>query len=395
MQSEVPPGAERDEEALPTRPRVGFSAEPAPPTSVPQRRSEEAHPIIRPGVAEPAVVLPPSTEAYRQARPTLRSTEVPSRGPSVQRPPRAATITPFEFRVAEESRGQLAELNAAANRLHAISGAAEEAEDRREHEFRSHEDSRHAEFLQNQDARDREARERAAGVWGDLQTRLTALPPPRAELGAPISGRQAEPTLSDRESIRAVAAIAASRHASDVLETVREEREEAQRERQRLAMERAAMMADLGREKNMIVEEKDAQIRALEEEIARVREEFNNEKQRRAVEQAERREREQQETTERDIFIRNQLGDITNLLQDQQNMIGHEKAEMESRHEEEDEHRIEKDAHLAELDEMIRRIYDDLTAGREISENERRESTEGIDPLDCCTELLMTIITST
>ncbi len=154
--------------------------------------------------------------------------------------------------------------------------------------------------------------------WDDLQTRLTALPPPRVELGMPIPGRQAEPILSDRDSLRAVAAIAASQHASDVLETVRDEREEAQRERQRMASEREAMMAELRREKNSIVEEKDAQIRDLEEEIARVREEFNNEKQRRAVEQAERRERVQQETAERDMFVRNQLGDITNLLQDQQ-----------------------------------------------------------------------------
>ncbi|KJA25384.1 hypothetical protein HYPSUDRAFT_199905 [Hypholoma sublateritium FD-334 SS-4] len=379
MQPDVPPGAERDEEALPRRPLIPPLAEPAPPTSVPEQRSEEARPGIRPDVAEPAIVFSPSAEGDRQAHPSARYTEAPSRGPSVQRPPRAATITPFDFRVAEESRGQLAELNAAANRLHAISGAAEEAEDRREQAFRGHEERRHAQFLQNQDARDREARERAADVWDDLQTRLSALPPPRAELGAPISGRRAEPALSDRESIRAVAAIAASRHASDVLDTVREEREEAQRERQRLATERATMMADLGRAKNLIVEEKDAQIRALEEEIARVREEFNNERQRRAVEQAERREREQQETAERDQFVRNQLGDITNLLQDQQNMIAHGKAEMESRHEEEDEHRIEKDAHLAELDEMIRRIYDDLKAGREISENERRESTEALE----------------
>ena len=395
VQPDISPGAEREEQALPMRPLISSSAEPAPPASVPRQRSEEVRPIISSDAARPTTGRPPlSTEEDWRERPILPPAEAPSRAPSVHRPARAATITPFEFRVAEESRGQLAELNAAANRLHAISGAAEEAEERREHEFRRSEERRHAEFLQNQEARDREARERAAGVWDDLQTRLTALPPPRVELGMPIPGRQAEPTLTDRDSLRAVAAIAASRHASDVLETVRDEREEAQRERQRMASEREGMMADLRREKNSIVEEKDAQILALEEEIARVREEFNNEKQRRAVEQAERRERVQQETAERDMFIRNQLGDITNLLQDQQNMIEHEKAQMESRHQEEDGHRSEKDTHLAELDEMIRRIYDDMKAGRELSEHERRESTEGIVIPVYCISLLTAMTTS-
>ncbi len=75
-------------------------------------------------------------------------------------------------------------------------------------------------------------------------------------------------------------------------------------------------------------------------------------------------------------------------------MIEHEKAQLESRHQEEDEHRSEKDIHLAEFDEMIRRIYDDMKAGRELSEHERRESTEGIDIPIYCISLLTSMTTS-
>ncbi len=62
----------------------------------------------------------------------------------------------------------------------------------------------------------------------------------------PIPNRQTDPSLSDRDSLRAVAAIAASRHASDVLETMRDEQEEAERERQRMTSKHEVMIKLLG-----------------------------------------------------------------------------------------------------------------------------------------------------
>jgi len=49
----------------------------------------------------------------------------PTAAPEVaQPPPRRDTVTPFDFRVADESRGQLEELNEATNRLHHLTGTA-------------------------------------------------------------------------------------------------------------------------------------------------------------------------------------------------------------------------------------------------------------------------------
>jgi hypothetical protein len=55
--------------------------------------------------------------------------------------------------------------------------AAEQAEDRRENEYRQREDERMQSFLEREAQRNEEARQRADVVWRDLEERLTALPP--------------------------------------------------------------------------------------------------------------------------------------------------------------------------------------------------------------------------
>lgn len=293
-------------------------------------------------------------------------------------PPRRDTATPFDFRVADESRRQLEELNEAANRLHQTAAAAEEAEEQREREFRAHEDHREDIFLQNEARRNQEAQERSNRIWNDLESRLAALPahaPPGVETHADVGGAPADrASIAD---ITSVAQQAASQHASDVLETVRFEREESAREREQAAQERAQLLDELRAEKERVVQEKDARIRALEDELAQLRGEFEGEKQQRATEDAEARERDRQELAERDESVRTQLGDITNLVHDQRDMLETKKALMDARWEEKQARRRDKEAQMIELRDIVSKIHEDMEADRVRSEEDRRQSRDG------------------
>ncbi|KAF8180094.1 hypothetical protein BJ912DRAFT_855396, partial [Pholiota molesta] len=257
----------------------------------------------------------------------------------------------------------------------------QEAEDQRELEFRNHEEHRDDIFLQNEERRTQEARDRAAGIWNELETRLSALPPPPAVVETPEPAERPELDVSDRESIHTIKTAitqAASQHASDVLETVKEEREEAARERQEMAEERASVLAELKRERDLVVQEKDARISALEEELARLREEFDAEKHQRAAEEAEIREREQREMAERDDYVRAQLTDLTNLVQDQRDMLENKKAVADSRYEEKQTRRADKEMQFIELRDMVQKIYEDMEVDRQQAQDERRHSKDGM-----------------
>ena len=93
--------------------------------------------------------------------------------------------------------------------------AAEEAEDRREGEYRQHEEDRMRLFLDHEERRNEEARQRNEAIWRELESRLAALPP--APAAAPIPE---EPTSEavEMESDKSVAQQAASGHASDVMD---------------------------------------------------------------------------------------------------------------------------------------------------------------------------------
>ena len=326
-------------------------------------------------VADTSHVLPPGPSRAR----TRSSGPGPTPGAEGVYPPsRRDTVTPFDFRVADESRGQLEELNDAANRLHRTAGAAEEAEEQRELEFRTHEDQREDIFLQNEARRNQEAQERSNGIWYDLESRLAALPPP-APPGAPTYEDVGAPP-ADRASIADITSVAqqaASQHALDVLETVRLEREDNAREREQAAEERERLLDELRAEKERVVEEKDARIKALEDELAQLRDEFEGEKQQRMAEETEARERDRQELAERDDYVRAQLGDITNLVQDQRDMLETKKATADARWEEKQARRQDKEAQMIELRDMISKIHEDMESDRARSEDDRRQSRDG------------------
>ena len=132
-------------------------------------------------------------------------------------------------------------------------------------------------------------------------------PSPTTLAAAPVL---ADDTASIVDSMRAVV----ERHAQDIHEVVRLEREAAQAERERAQeLDRA--------ERDRMHEEYQAHIRALEAELAAVRKELDDEKMARATEEAERHERERAEMLEQNDMMRNQLGDFTSLVTEQRDEI--------------------------------------------------------------------------
>lgn len=347
-------------------------------SSTPSARPTQSLPVD--DLLQPSVHRVPTVSA--RSKPTTESDQHlpsefsagPGEAPNVQPDPRRVSATPFNFSIADESRGQLEELNDAANRLRMVAGAAEEAEDQRELEFRAHEEQREHIYRQNEEQRNAEARERGTAIWNDLETRLAALPPPPAPSAAAADE-------ADRESIatiRTIAAQAASQHASDILDTVREEREEAARAREEAAEERSMLLAEMRAEKDRIIQEKDARIQSLEDELANLRAEIEAEKQQRLTEEAEIREQDRQQLAERDQAVREQLSDLTNLLQDQRSMLEEKRAVNDIRYEEKINRRNEKDAVIVELRDLVHELQRKIDNEREHADANRAENKDGM-----------------
>ena len=81
--------------------------------------------------------------------------------------------------------------------------------------------------------------------------------------------------------------------------------------------------------RNRVVQEQEERIRALEAELARTREELEEERGTRRMEDLERADRERAENNERDKAFRDQLNDITTLLQQQVDQCEEKKVRME------------------------------------------------------------------
>jgi hypothetical protein len=248
---------------------------------------------------------------------------------------------------------------------------AVESEDQREAEFRRNEEERQRLFLDHEATRDEGSRQRRDQIWQDLEDRLAAVPP---------AIRVIEPSQAETESligsVRQVAQDATSRYATDILETVKAEREELARVREAATAERERLHAEADAERNRLAEERDERIRTLETELANVRSELENEKQLRITEEAENRERERQENLERDAAIRDQLADITNLIQDQRDLCVQKKDLMDARWKEKQDRREEKDSRLAEIRDTIARILEDRETDRLRAEDERAAAQE-------------------
>ncbi|KAG5219489.1 PH domain-containing protein [Salix suchowensis] len=341
-----------------------------------------------------SAAYPPSHAPSRVPTQRIPTQRLPSESTVAPVPHPLRPVTPFpgDLEAAEMARERLERLDDMEQQLQHIAGDAHEAEELREREFRDHEEDRQRIFLDNEARRDHEVRERHDEIWSDLENRIAMLAPPPQGRQPPrqpprpavdstiysssimeqdhmIPGEPMADTASVMESLRA-SQEAASLHAQSIMQTIQSEREEFARERDAAAAERERLMADLQADREHMLEERDARIQALEDELAAVKE-----KQQRVTEEAENRERERQQNIERDEMIRNQLGDITNLLQDQQAGLAQKRDLMDERWQDKLDRRQDKDYKWIELRDMVNKIHDDLEADRR-EENERRFAAE-------------------
>ena len=231
-----------------------------------------------------------------------------------------------------------------------------EAEDRRELAFRQNEDGRHRTFLENQERRDQEAREGAERLLRAIDSRLASLipvqPPPPLPPSEVIS-EEPEAVIGDTQSmidsVRTASQEAAMRYSRYIQDIIKAEREEFATEREATTAERAEVEA----ERNQLAEHRETRISELEEQLALVKQELEDEKLRRATEEADTQERQRQEHEERDEVLRTQLGDITNLIHDQS-------------------WRRDKDAKWIELRDMVPKLHDDMENDHAKVEEHRR-----------------------
>ncbi|OJA12256.1 hypothetical protein AZE42_04072, partial [Rhizopogon vesiculosus] len=306
-------------------------------------------------------------EEHDDGRPPSEMVHVPP--PMAPHSPHAASHVHFDPTAGAEFDDALHQrherLDDAERELTQIVHDAHDAENRREDEFRHNEDAREQIFLQNEDRRDAEARQRGDALFAQLEERAQSVPP------LPVPPPGPGDNVSIIESIHTASQEAASRYASDIMNTVQLEREQSERERQSLAAEREQERAEMDAERARMDEERAQRIHELEEELARVRGDLDNERQLRQTENEER-----MAANERDEGMRAQLGDITQLVSEQRDECARKKELMDQRWEEKEGRRVEKDAQFRELKDMVSRLLQDREADR-IQEEERRLQEEG------------------
>jgi len=155
------------------------------------------------------------------------------------------------------------------------------------------------------------------------------------------------------------------------------EREDFARERAAMLEERQKLVDALNAEKNEVILQKDDRIRALEDELDMLRRDIEDEKERRQRDEEEIRERDRADMAERDENLRNQLGDVTDLVQGMRDTLETRKQVEDERLEAKMTRREDKDARMIELFEMVRKIHDDVQDSKQQADEDREESRQG------------------
>jgi len=274
-------------------------------------------------------------------------------------------------------RDQHERLDEAERELAQIVHDAHDSEMRREDEFRSNEEARQHTFLENEAQRDAETRQRGDALFRELEERVASVPPVPPIPPIPVPPPRDPEQASIIESIRTATQDAASRHAADILETVRMERELLEKEREQNAAERERERAELAAERQHINEEREARVRELEEELDRVRAELDSERQLRMTETEEAR----TAAAERDDALRNQLADIANMVQQNHACCEDNKAANEAQWTEKQQWKTERDNQIHELLGIVARIVEEQAAARQ-REEELRQADEN-KPSEC------------
>ncbi|KAF8062278.1 hypothetical protein FPV67DRAFT_1654875 [Lyophyllum atratum] len=332
-----------------------------------RRDSDEIRPLPVPTHPHTPGRRSPSLRSARRYSPSARS--------------RHDTITPLpgDLSDAERERDRAHRLQEVEGRLHEAAHSILEADEQREHDYRRNEEDRERVFQEGEERRHREARERAELVWEEFHSRLAALPAPPLAPEHPVDVGGDDVSVHSRES---AAQQAASQHAIEILDTVKAERDEFARERENAAREREILMEQAAMEREQLAEQQEQRIKALEDELSAVRAELENEKQQRVMIETEQRERDSEALLERDEAVRNQLGDITNLVQDQRDACERKKELMDVRWEEKQGRRGEKDQKMNDLEALVRKLSQDMEETRDLALEAKVSRERGPDLQD-------------
>ncbi|KAH8112336.1 hypothetical protein DFH11DRAFT_1728531 [Phellopilus nigrolimitatus] len=350
---------------------------------------------------EPIIPVVPSETPHR--RPVAR-TEVPFEDvPGVSRlspsPPPVGyprhPLTPSgpgDLALHEALHAHQERLEEQERHLEELGRAAIEAEERREQHFRDHEDERNRLFQENEERRERElaeAKEECARRFQDIAAAPPIEPPfaPPAAEGRPHVA-ESEGTIASHvtgsPSIAArpipppgqVAFAEPIPQLQEILELLRNQQAETVETKVAEAERFDALRDEIADARAEAKQECEERIRMLEEELARTREELELERGQRKAEELERIERERADVIERDEAVRNQLGDITNIVQEQREDCVRKRELMDERWEEKQMRREHKQARSDTMYEMLERVLQDREQERAERELERAAAAE-------------------
>lgn len=289
-------------------------------------------------------------------------------------------------------------------RLEDLAQAAVDAEERRELYFQEHEDERDRIFRENLGVRQQEIaqlkddfehiREDAEHIRDQFEHALQQIPrPPVAEQPA-VPGEAVEaaegvaPTVeAERESIESarpvpppvsVPGVAAEGvpQLQEILEMLRAQQAETVRCKAEEAERFDILRDEIDQARADAKAECEERIRLLEEELARARDELEREREQRRAEELERIEREHADVMERDEAVRAQLGDITNLVQEQQEQLAQKRELMDERWAEKQQRRTEKQGRVDDMYGMLQRILEEREQERREREEERAAAAQ-------------------
>ncbi|TFK75643.1 hypothetical protein BDN72DRAFT_448936 [Pluteus cervinus] len=275
-----------------------------------------------------------------------------SRGPSPRRPsytpPRRTT--PLDLTLAEQ-QDQFRRLHEQLEEMHEEIRAAEE---------RRESDHRRAEEHQEQFLLDWE--ERTAQLIESLRSRPEE---PEHRIDTQVAPVADAPThdAASIASIRSAAVQAASQHAEDLREIVELEREELRRQHEADAEERQRIMEERDAARVEEAEAKEARIRDLEDELARLKGELEEEKARRLSDEEQTRETEREEAQAYANATREQLDNITTLIHQQRDACDEKKQMLEKMSQDKEARRGKKEeneAVLMDMAAMMKFMYDEM-----------------------------------
>ncbi|KAH9927913.1 uncharacterized protein BXZ73DRAFT_90629 [Epithele typhae] len=282
-----------------------------------------------------------------------------------------------------------------------------DAEEKRDLNYRANEDERERMFVEAERRRDEEAIARREGALEGIVEQLKALPPPvvpadvgKGAAGEPDESRSAPTVPSDGAPSHRTASIitagdvgdpgafmdtmqeVAKRHAEDIREIIELERESAAAERERMT---EAMQAD----HQKTVEQLEARIRLLQDELEGVKQDFETERLTRSAEDAAQREAERAEREEQHDTVRGQLTDLTNLVSEQGSTIEEKKRLMDEHWDIKQERWQQKDAHDAHthnllnmiLESQERMLQEQVTAKEELQGQMRTMQQEALEAI--------------